>query len=296
MKKVVVLVGPTASGKTKNSILLAKQINGEIINGDSVQVYNELNIGSAKITKEEMEGIPHHLFNLLSAKDNYSVYNFQQDARKLIEEIDRPIIVGGTGFYIKAALYDYEFNNENKVEQLTFDELTNEELYEKILTIDPLIEIDRNNRVRLVRAYNLALSGNLRSLKTNKNVPLYDVLTIYLDIDRQVLKEILVDRLDIMLENGFLDEVKMLRESDIHLNIIGYRELDLYLDGKYTMEEAKDEIIRTSVKLAKKQKTWFLNQMDAIPFDPLDENVSSKIIEKVNDFLNEDWGILWKYI
>ena len=296
MKKVVVLVGPTASGKTKNSILLAKQINGEIINGDSVQVYNELNIGSAKITKEEMEGIPHHLFNLLSAKDNYSVYNFQQDARKLIEEIDRPIIVGGTGFYIKAALYDYEFNNENKVEQLTFDELTKEELYEKILAVDPLIEIDRNNRVRLVRAYNLALSGNLRSLKTNKNVPLYDVLTIYLDIDRQVLKEILVDRLDIMLENGFLDEVKMLRESDIHLNIIGYRELDLYLDGKYTMEEAKDEIIRTSVKLAKKQKTWFLNQMDAIPFDPLDENVSSKIIEKVNDFLNEDWGILWKYI
>ncbi|HKL94954.1 MAG TPA: tRNA (adenosine(37)-N6)-dimethylallyltransferase MiaA [Haploplasma sp.] len=288
MKKVVVLVGPTASGKTKNSILLAKEINGEVINGDSVQVYNELNIGSAKITKEEMEGIPHHLFNMLSAKETYSVYNFQQDARKLIEEIDQPIIVGGTGFYIKAALYDYEFNDENKAELLSFDELSNEELYERILEVDPLIKIDKNNRVRLVRAYNLALSGNLRSEKTSKNVPLYDVLTIYLDIDRQVLKTILIDRLDIMIENGFLDEVKMLRENDIHLNTIGYRELDLYLEGKYTMDEAKAEIIRTSVKLAKKQKTWFLNQMDAIPFDPLDENVSSKIIEKVKTFLNED--------
>lgn len=286
MKKVIVIVGPTASGKTKNSISIAKHFNGQIINGDSVQVYKELNIGSAKIKDEEMLGIKHHLLDVVSVGEDYSVYNFQKDARKLIDEIDLPLIVGGTGFYIKAALYDYEFLNLN-TNNNQFEELSNIELYNKLLEIDSNIQIDQNNRIRLVSAYNQALSGNLRSEKVNKNVPLYDILTIYLDIDRSYLKEILKTRLDTMFAEGIIEETKYLRSENIKLNTIGYREIDQYLDGLISLEEAKELIIRASVKLAKRQKTWFLNQMNAISVNPLDDDVTSQIIKITTDFIEK---------
>lgn len=286
MKKVIVIVGPTASGKTKNSISIAKHFNGQIINGDSVQVYKELNIGSAKIKDEEMLGIKHHLLDVVSVGEDYSVYNFQKDARKLIDEIDLPLIVGGTGFYIKAALYDYEFLNLN-TNNNQFEEISNIELYNKLLEIDSNIQIDQNNRIRLVSAYNQALSGNLRSEKVNKNVPLYDILTIYLDIDRSYLKEILKTRLDTMFAEGIIEETKYLRSENIKLNTIGYREIDQYLDGLISLEEAKELIIRASVKLAKRQKTWFLNQMNAISVNPLDDDVTSQIIKITTDFIEK---------
>lgn len=287
MKKVIVIVGPTASGKTKNSIKVAKAVNGEVINGDSVQVYKELNIGSAKITEAEKDGIKHHLFDLLSAKDNYTVFDYQKDARAKINEIDVPIIVGGTGLYIKAALYNYEFNKEEKNEDKLYEHLTNEDLYQGIIKIDSKIDIDKNNRVRLLRAYHLAQSGDLRSLKNKKDEPLYDILTIYLDIDRKVLKEILVDRLDIMFSNGLIAEVESLRKDNITLNTIGYREVNSYLNNELSLEEAKELIISKSVKLAKRQKTWFMNQMNAVAIDPLDDNCSDKIIELTKEFLKE---------
>lgn len=287
MKKVIVLVGPTASGKTANSIYLAEQINGEIINGDSVQIYKELNIGSAKIKESEKEGIKHYLFDVLSAKESYTAYNFQNDVRKLINEINTPIIVGGTGFYIKSALYDYEFNDEENIDVQTFDSLSNEEIYQELIKLDSKLDIDINNRVRLVRAYNLALSGNLRSEKRKKNEPLYDILTIYLDADRKVLKEILVDRLNIMIEDGFIEEVQSLRNENIHLNTIGYRELNQFLNGEITLDEAKQLIIRASVKLAKRQKTWFLNQMDAISVNPYDNDVKDQILKIALEFLKK---------
>ena len=166
MKKVIVIVGPTASGKTKLSVELAKKINAEIINGDSVQVYQRLNIGSAKIKDSEKQGVKHHLFDVADPKDSYSVYQFQKDVRDLIDKIDVPMIVGGTGLYIKAALYNYEFEDENqKISNDAFKDLTNEEIYNKLIVLDPNINIDKQNRRRLIRALELAKQGNLRSKK-----------------------------------------------------------------------------------------------------------------------------------
>ncbi|MFA5560425.1 MAG: tRNA (adenosine(37)-N6)-dimethylallyltransferase MiaA [Acholeplasmataceae bacterium] len=287
MKKVIVIVGPTASGKTGLSIKLAKAIKAEIINGDSVQIYEGLDIGSAKITMKEQAGIKHHLLSVASPKSNYHVYLFQQDARKLIDEIERPMIVGGTGLYVQAALYDYHFeqNGNTFVNEERYDGIDNETIYQELIKLDPDIIIDRNNRRRIIRAIEMAEQGDLRSNKKGKNKPLYDALIIYLDIDRQLLKERLVTRLKKQLEAGFLEETAGLRNKGIQPNIIGYRELNLYLDGIYTFAEAFDEIISVTMKLAKKQKTWFKNQMNPIILDALDPNLEKQALATINEFL-----------
>lgn len=287
MKKVIVLVGPTASGKTKNSIEIAKAINAEIINGDSVQVYKELNIGSAKIKDDEMENIKHHLFDVVELGEEYSAFNFQKDVRKLIDEIETPLIVGGTGFYIKSALYNYEFNKETSNDN-TYENYSNLELYEQLIKLDPKIEIDKNNKRRLIRAIEQAKSGKPRSEKNEKDKPLYDIFTIYLDIDRKLLEERLNQRLEIQFMEGFIEEVSNIKNQGYKLNIIGYRELDKYLDNIYTIEETKNEIIKTSKRLAKKQKTWFKHQMDAKFYNPLQENVTEDIIKDVKIFLKKE--------
>lgn len=287
MKKVIVIVGPTASGKTKLSIELAKYFNAEIINGDSVQVYKELNIGSAKIKEEEKAGIPHHLFDIINVGKSYSAYNFQKDVRRLINDIDIPIIVGGTGFYIKSALYNYEFNKDDNYNYNDYNHLSNIEIYEELKINDPNLEIDINNRVRLVRAYHLSKTNHKRSEKVNKNEPLYNILTIYLDVDRKVLKPILIKRLDKMIDEGFIDEVKSIKDLNIELNIIGYRELNQYLANEISLEVAKDEIIKSSMRLAKRQKTWFLNQMNSKVFDAYKNDLHFEFIEVVKEFLNE---------
>lgn len=285
MKKVIIIVGPTASGKTKYSIKLAKALNLEVINGDSVQIYKELNIGSAKIKDEEMEEVAHHLFSIKNVGEEYSSFNFQKDARELLKQIKRPLIVGGTGYYIKSALYDYDFNKN--VLSSDFSDLTNLEIYEKLVLIDQNIKIDINNRIRLINAYNEALSGNLRSEKTSGNKPLYDILPIYLDLDRKILKDLLIKRLDLMIEAGLILETNDLLKQGHELNIIGYREIAKYLKGEYSLDDAKEKIISASMKLAKKQKTWFKNQMNPIFVDPLDLECEKKIINLAKDFLGE---------
>lgn len=280
MKKVIVIVGPTASGKTLRSINLAKKINAEIINGDSVQVYTELNIGSAKIKKAEMKGISHHLLNIRHLGQDYSAFDFQRDVRILIDKIPIPIIVGGTGFYIKSALYNYEFERVNKSK--TYDELTNEQMYQKIIAKDSFAEIDRNNRIRLIRALNIIEAGSLPSQKNKKDEPLYDILTIYLDYPRNELKAALTKRLDEMITNGFIEEVKTINQN---LNIIGYREIYRYLKGEISLDEAKELIISVSMKLAKKQKTWFKNQMDCLVLDAKANNIDDLVILAVENFL-----------
>lgn len=287
MKKVIVIVGPTGSGKTSLSINLAKRFNGEIINGDSVQVYKELNIGSAKIKDDEKMGIPHHLFDLISVEENYSAYNFQNDARKLIDKIKVPIIVGGTGFYIKSALYNYEFNQDENFDYKKYDSLSNKEIYSKLIEKDPNFKIDTNNRVRLIRALYLADTNQKRSEKKLKNESLYNVLTIYLDVDRELLKSRLIERLNKMIEAGFIEEVKYLRNKNISLNIIGYRELNSYLNNEISLDDAKELIINASMKLAKRQKTWFKHQMNGYILDAFDNNLNSKTIKLVEEFLNE---------
>ena len=150
MNKIIVVTGPTAVGKTKLSIELAKKYHGEIINADAVQVYIGLDIGSAKVTEEEMEGIPHHLFDIKEVNEDYTIYHYQQDCRRLISEIQKrgntPILVGGTGLYIKAALYDYKLSKEK--ENNTYDNLTTEELYHELIKLDKDIQIDKNDKRR----------------------------------------------------------------------------------------------------------------------------------------------------
>ena len=289
MKKVIVIVGPTASGKTKLSVELAKKINAEIINGDSVQVYQRLNIGSAKIKDSEKQGVKHHLFDVADPKDSYSVYQFQKDVRHLIDKIDVPMIVGGTGLYIKAALYNYEFEDENqKISYDAFKDLTNEEIYNKLIVLDPNINIDKQNRRRLIRALELAKQGNLRSKKKRKDELLYDACIIYLDLDRQILEERLHLRLDKQLEEGFIDEVKSLQKDHISINAIGYREIEQYLNQEIDMDQMKLDIIKKSRQLAKKQKTWFKNQMQIHMIDALSEHVLDQAYQIVKAFLNKE--------
>ena len=290
MKKVIVIVGPTASGKTSVSVKLAKELNTEIISGDSVQVYRSLNIGSAKITEEEMEGIKHHLIDILDPTEDYSVASFQANARKLIDEITdkgmTPIICGGTGFYIKAALYDYDFSKEERHND--YSNLSNEEIRNKLIEFnDPEIP-DLNNRKRLERHLELYESGEEISL--NKNEPLYDSLIIGLTMDRETLYERINMRVDKMVQDGLIDEVKSLYDKGIRSNSvlsIGYRELYEYFDNKCTLEEAIDKIKQHSRNFAKRQYTWFKNQMNVEWFDVSKEGYFEDIKNRVNEFIKK---------
>ncbi|MFA6800496.1 MAG: tRNA (adenosine(37)-N6)-dimethylallyltransferase MiaA [Acholeplasmataceae bacterium] len=287
MKKVVVIVGPTGSGKTALSIKLAKAFNMEIINGDSVQVYQRLNIGSAKIAEKEKQGVPHHLIDFVNPKDQYSVYEFQHDVRKYLDNIDFPLIVGGTGLYIKAALYHYEFEEIGRDPEfeLKHEIYETNVLYEMLKSLDPLIKVDAKNRRRVLRALEQAQLGYLRSDKKLKDEILYDGLILYLDLDRKVLEERLQKRLDIQLQQGFLDEVKSLKEDGIYINAIGYKELYAYLNNEISFDEAKIEIIHKSKMLAKKQKTWFKNQMNPMILDALSDTLFDEAYQIVKNFL-----------
>ena len=262
---IIVVCGPTGVGKTKMSVELAKKYNAVILNADSMQVYKELNIGTAKVTEEEKQGVPHYLFDIKEPDEMYTVYDYQKDLRDKLEEFkDRNIvIVGGTGLYIKAALYNYEFNPEE--ESNTYDDLSNEELYERVHEIDPTSETHVNNRKRLIREL------NRKGTPTNKNELLYPAIFIGLTTDRETLYERINKRVDIMVEDGLLDEVKSLYDRNIRskaiMTGIGYKELYDYFDGNTTLDEALDLIKQRSRKYAKRQYTWFNNQMDVKWFD-----------------------------
>ncbi len=289
MKKVCVIVGPTASGKTKLSIELAKAYDMEIINGDSVQVYQRLDIGSAKIKDHEKEGIKHYLIDHIDPRKQYSVYDFQQDVRLAIEKIDFPLIVGGTGLYIKAALYDYEFEEMGRDDTFEhiYQDMPTEMIYQELIKLDKDIVIDSKNRRRVLRALEQAKLGYLRSEKDKKDQLLYDALIIYLDLDRKTLEERLIKRLDDMIDEGFIEEVASLLKDDMNKNVIGYRELAQYLKGELSLMEAKALIIKKSKQLAKKQKTWFKNQMHPHILDAQSQTLLSDCKSLIDDFLKE---------
>lgn len=280
MKKVICIVGPTASGKTSLSVELASAIGAEIINADSVSIYKKLDIGSAKITKEQMQNIPHHLIDHVDLNTEYTVYNFQQDVRNLLKQIDIPIIVGGSGLYVQSALYDYEFEFQKNINFPSKDEMIR-----MILENDPKIDLDFDNLRRIESAYRTIVSGQLRSKKTNKNQPLYDIYLIYLDIDRKVLKKRVEHRLDEMIKKGFIEEVQSLQVNN--LNIIGYREIQSYLKGDYTLKEAKEKIVTATMRFAKRQKTWFKNQMQSHVYNALDPNLLNQVKKDVKNFLGD---------
>ena len=276
MKKVCVIVGPTGSGKTKLSIEIAKTFHGEIINGDSVQVYQGYDIGSAKIKDHEMEHIKHHLLSHVSPEEYYDVSRFQKEGRDVIDHVDFPIVCGGTGLYIKALLYDYEFKPIEKKQDILISEKI-----AYILTHDPEIDLDFKNERRIESAYQLISSGYKKSEINRKNVPLYDILTIYLDMDRVILKNQLEIRLDLQLSSGFIEEVERLKKAFPIKNVIGYKEVNAYLDQEIDLDTMKEMIISKSMKFAKKQKTWFKHQMNTVSFDARDHELTKKVEEAI---------------
>lgn len=293
MKKILVITGPTAVGKTKLSIELAKKYNGEIINADAVQVYKGLDIGSAKVTEEEKEGIPHYLLSIKEVDEDYTIYHYQKDCREKIKEIqDRgkiPIIVGGTGLYIKAALYDYKLTEEK--EKDTYDNLTNEELYKKLTELDKDIMIDKNNRRRLIRAINYYKENNKSINKNKTDKLLYDALFIGLTTDRQILYNKINKRVDKMIENGLIDEVKSFYDKGVKtkplLNAIGYKEVYSYLDGNISKEEMIEKIKQNSRHYAKRQYTFFNHQLKIKWFET-DYNDFNNTIKEVESYIDSN--------
>ena len=288
MEDIIVIVGPTGVGKTKLSIELAKKLNAEIINGDSVAIYKDLNIGSAKPTIEEREGIPHHLIDIKEVTEDYSVYDYQIDCRKAIEDITsrgkRVIIVGGTGLYIKAALYDYNFTKGTTNNQ--YEDLTNEEILDKISKYDLYLSstLEVNNRQRLVRVLNKL--ENKEVFTNNKDKLLYKVKVIGLTTDRDYLYERINKRVDIMINNGLLDEINGLKEKYPNSRIlnsgIGYKEFSNYLFNSKDIESVIEDIKQDSRRFAKRQYTFFNHQFDTkwitVDFD----NFNNTIEEVLN--------------
>lgn len=288
MQPIIVIVGPTGVGKTKLSIELAKKLDAEIINGDSVSIYKELDIGSAKPTIEEREGIPHHLIDIKDVCEDYTVFDYQKDVRKLIDEINsrgkRIIIVGGTGLYIKAALYDYNFTEGTT--NNTYEDLSNEEILEKIKKYE--VELPNiNNRIRLVRLLN-KLENN-EEITNNKDKLLYPVKVIGLTTDRDYLYERINKRVDIMVENGLLDEINKLKDKYKNSRVlnsgIGYKEFYDYLYNNKRIEDVLYEIKRDSRRFAKRQYTFFNHQFNTTWFD-VDFNNFDNTIEEVYDYIN----------
>ena len=282
---IIVITGPTGVGKTKLSVELAKKVNGEIINADSMQVYKGLDIGTAKIKESEKEGIPHHLFDICDVDRNYTIYDYQKDARNVISEIESrgktPILVGGSGLYIKAALYDYEFIEEDFHSE--FEELSNEEILNEIRK-DHETDIHVNNRKRLVRELNKIKNGTKNSNKKNDKV--YDFKLIGLTTNRDDLYKIIDNRVDKMIDEGLLNEVKELYDSNVRTKAImtgiGYKELYKYFDGEITLDEAINLIKKNSRNFAKRQYTFYNHQMDVTWF-----NVNFKDFnETVNEVYN----------
>ena len=282
MNKIIVIVGPTGVGKTKLSIALAKHFQGEVINADSMQVFKGLNIGTAKVTESEKENIKHHLLDIKEVSGSYSVYNFQKDGRELLDNSDKTmIIVGGTGLYIKSLLYNYEFPTLEK--EYDFSEFSNQEIKEKILSFDKSIDVHINNRHRLERTLLLLLNNSYQ--KKISNELLYDAILIGLTTDRKHLYQSINDRVDQMIKNGLIEEVKTFYDQGIRskplLTGIGYKELYAYFDKKITLEEAIILIKKNSRHYAKRQYTWFNNQMNikwfASDFDCFEKTINSVI-------------------
>ena len=289
--KLIAVVGPTAVGKTALGIELAQQFNGEIISGDSQQVYRHLDIGTAKATPEEQAAAPHHLIDVRDVDANYSVYDFVVEASQAITEIASrgkvPIIVGGTGLYLQSLLEGYHLGGEVDQEKVlayrkTLEQLSDEVLFGKIAELGK--EISEINRRRAIRALELAKFGqNLENKETN-----YEALLIGLNDDRQVLYDRINHRVDLMLEKGILDEAKWLYDN--HRNAqaaraIGYKELFPYFTGDASLEDCVEKLKQNTRRFAKRQLTWFRNRMAVNFYTVSEADFKETVIQDVNEFL-----------
>ncbi len=287
MNKIIVIVGPTGVGKTKASVELAKRLNAEIINGDAVSVYKELNIASAKPTLEERSGINHYLLDKVDVCDNYTIYDYQKDARVAIEQIKEKgkniIVVGGTGLYIKSLLYDYKFHEE---EINRYDDLTNDQIISKIKEYGKF-DIDYSNRRRIVRLLS----------KLENNIPLsekadiiYPSIIIGLTTDRDTLYKVINNRVDNMIKNGLLEEINNLKDrykdSRVLNSAIGYKEFNDYFNDN-NIENTIEKIKHNSRKYAKRQFTYFKNQFKTKWFDVSYDNFN-KTIDEIYEYIKKE--------
>ncbi|EOB3456410.1 tRNA (adenosine(37)-N6)-dimethylallyltransferase MiaA [Enterococcus hirae] len=297
MEKVLVIVGPTAVGKTALSVELAKKFHGEIISGDSLQVYKKLDIGTAKINTSEMEGIPHHLIDVIEPNETYSVADFQKAGRKLITEITErgrlPMIVGGTGLYIQSLLYDFQLGAKEesvtavrkKYEELA-ETLSKKELWEYLKTKDPLAaeKIHWNNQRKVIRALEVfEVTGYSITTPQEEPARLYDYCMIGLNTERALLYQRINQRVDSMLEEGLLEEARFVYElGEVQASQgIGYKEFYPYFKGEESLENVVEQLKMNSRRYAKRQLTWFRNRLDAHWFDLLAESSSMEQIDQL---------------
>ncbi|MHC0039575.1 tRNA (adenosine(37)-N6)-dimethylallyltransferase MiaA [Pseudoneobacillus sp. C159] len=309
-EKLLVLIGPTAVGKTKLSIELAKKYQAEIISGDSMQIYRGMDIGTAKITSEEMDGIAHHLIDIKNPEESFSVADFQKLVREKITEIHArgklPMIVGGTGLYIQSVIFDYQFSDavsDDKFRRELEEKAIlngNEYIHQMLREIDPVsaTRIHPNNLRRVIRAlevYHCTGKTMGESLDEQESVALYDVALIGLEMERDKLYQRINLRVDKMLEEGLLQEVKRFYEMGLRnvqsIQAIGYKELYDYFDGKVTFEEAVENLKQNSRRYAKRQFTWFRNKMDVVWFDLSDEQTYLKKLNEISLFIEGKLGI-----
>lgn len=287
---IICIVGPTGVGKTKLSVELAKKLNAEIINADSMQVYRHLDIATAKIKEEEKEGIPHHLFDIVNPEDLYTVYDYQKDCRKKIKEISSRgkniILVGGTGLYLKAALFDYRFPKEEKTEK---ENLSTEELITRLHQYTDHIDVDLHNQRRLQRLLERYENGTVEEKKGDQ--PLYDFKIIGLTLDRDVLYQRINQRVDQMVEEGVIEEARSFYDQNLRskalLTGIGYKELYSYFDGECSKEEAIEKIKQNSRRYAKRQYTFFNHQFKDIVWLSVNLNHFEQTVEEALDIIRK---------
>ena len=288
---IIVIVGSTGVGKTRLSIDLAKELDGEIINGDSTQVYKDMNIGTAKVTKAEMEGVRLHLLSFKPVDEEYSIYDYQKDGRKVIDDIKIrgkiPIVVGGSGLYLGALLYDYKFSDDKDM-NISID-ISYDEMYSVMKEKYPDISLDRANHRRLVRAYIKYIINDEKFDNTGgKNLFYDDLVVIGLTTDRDKLYSIIDKRVLTMIDNGLVDEVRALvdryGETKEIKTAIGYKELLPYLSGDISLDKAIDDIQKNSRHYAKRQYTWLKHKLDVNWFE-VEFNNFDNTISKVLDFI-----------
>ncbi|WP_335871755.1 tRNA (adenosine(37)-N6)-dimethylallyltransferase MiaA [Bacillus sp. 2205SS5-2] len=302
-ENVIVLIGPTAVGKTELSLQLAKKFRGEIISGDSMQIYRRMDIGTAKISPQEMQVVPHHLIDIKNPEEDFSAAEFQQRVRGKMNEVKArgflPMIVGGTGLYIQSVLYDYQFTEAEGDEEYRLQLEKRiaaegvEQLFHELEWIDPISaeKIHPNNTRRVIRALEIFhLTGKTMAeyQAEQQHELLYDATIIGLTMDRDQLYERINRRVDIMMQQGLLQEVKKLYDEGIRnvqsIQAIGYKELYDYFDGKCSLEEAVSLLKQNSRRYAKRQLTWFRNKMDVHWFDVTSLSELEKI-ERISQFV-----------
>lgn len=291
--KVLVIAGSTGTGKSRLAVQLARELNGEVVSGDSMQVYRGMDIGTAKITSEEMQGVPHHLLDVKDHTDAYDVRQFQTLARQAISGIlsrgHLPILCGGTGLYLKAALYDYVFEDQedDPVLKAELEAMETEALHDRLVRIDPesARKIHPNNRKRVIRALMIAQSGRTKTDREQEqmHMPLYDVF--WLGLKKQDNDQALLERIRLMDQAGLEEEVRQLFSSpkaqkSTSFQGIGYKEWKPYLEGNASREEVLEQIFIHTRQYARRQRTWFEHQMPMRWYDPLETDRMNEDIRR----------------